>query len=371
MLALTMKQYDYITEKTVNHLCLCTGYDGVGRGLKRVFPKLRTISYVEIEAFACANLVTKMQAKQMDEAPIFTNLKTFPFGKFRGCVDILSAGFPCQPFSQAGKQKATEDPRHLYPYISDGIALCRPRYVLLENVEGIVASRTADGESVLLYVLKDLERRGYSCAWGTFSAAEVGAPHLRKRIFILAKLGDSQGAGLKGCNLGQGKTQSRGAGSWIMENSDIQGLERSYPIREQDQEGGNSRSTLHNSAWASRYPARPDREQFEWEEPRVVSNSKDIRCGGRKSQDDQDGSGIQESTKSKQSNFRSQTQGCDRDGGTSKIQVESKLGGAVDGATCGLDPTANRVDRLRLLGNGVVPDTCELAIRTLWEELNG
>jgi site-specific DNA-cytosine methylase len=185
-----MYEPNHITEAQVNHLCLCTGYDGVGRGLREVFPNLRTVAYVEIEAFAVANLVAKSEAEQMDAAPIFTNVKTFPYRKFRGCVDILSAGFPCQPFSAAGKRKATEDPRHLYPSIANGITLCKPRYVLLENVEGIVSAKTADGESVLLYVLRDLESRGYECAWGTFSAAEVGAPHLRKRIFILSKLGN-------------------------------------------------------------------------------------------------------------------------------------------------------------------------------------
>tara|TARA_R110001583_G_scaffold31420_7_gene107478 strand:- start:2626 stop:3639 length:1014 start_codon:yes stop_codon:yes gene_type:complete len=330
---------NHITEAQVNHLCLCTGYDGVGRGLREVFPGLRTVAYVEIEAFAVANLVAKSEAEQMDAAPIFTDVKTFPYRKFRGCVDILSAGFPCQPFSSAGKRKATEDPRHLYPYIADGITLCEPRYVLLENVEGIVSAKTADGESVLLYVLRDLESRGYECAWGTFSAAEIGAPHLRKRIFILAKLDNSNGGnerphGLEHRVLSTPSTE--GEASRLERTSDVAKL--GYPKHDglstsedwgsvsEEQEKGRMQELEGRCRESSLYPARPGQEQYEWESPRVVSNS--------------------------------------------NSETQSDMGGADDGATNRLNTTTNRVDRLRLLGNGVVPDTCTFAVRSLWNKLN-
>jgi len=175
---------DYTKELT--HLSLCTGYEGIGRGLRRIFPNVREVAYVEIEAFAIANLVAKMEKGYLYATPIYTDLKTFPYKEFYGKVDFLSAGFPCQPFSAAGRRASTEDPRHLYPYIARGISECRPTYVILENVEGITWSKTADGESVLKYVLGDLEERGYRTSWGVFSASEVGAPHQRKRVFILA-----------------------------------------------------------------------------------------------------------------------------------------------------------------------------------------
>ena len=175
---------DHTQELT--HLSLCTGYEGIGRGLRRIFSNVREIAYVEIEAFAIANLVAKMEEDVIHPTPVYTDLKTFPFTEFRGVVDFLSAGFPCQPFSAAGRRASTEDPRHLYPYIARGITECRPTYVILENVEGIISSKTADGESVLKYVLGDLEERGYKTAWTLVSASEVGAPHQRKRVFILA-----------------------------------------------------------------------------------------------------------------------------------------------------------------------------------------
>ena len=173
------------TTKTITHLSLCTGYEGIGRGLRRVLPNVREVAYVEIEAFAIANLVNKMEEGRIHPTPIFTNLKTFPYREFRGGVDILSGGFPCQPFSSAGKQKATEDPRHLFPYIAEGIRECQPRVVLLENVEGILSCKTGEGEPVLKYVGRTLEELGYTVEIGIFSAKEVGFPHERKRVFII------------------------------------------------------------------------------------------------------------------------------------------------------------------------------------------
>jgi site-specific DNA-cytosine methylase len=84
----------------------------------------------------------------------------------------------CQPFSAAGKRKGKEDPRHLWPWIASGIKDCQPGLCLFENVEGHISIG-------LPTVVSDLEEMGYTVSWGIFSAAEVGAPHQRKRVFIL------------------------------------------------------------------------------------------------------------------------------------------------------------------------------------------
>ena len=264
------------TTSISTYVSLCSGYDGIGIGLKRAIPNLRTIAHVEIETYAIANLIAKMEAGQLDACPVFTDLKQFPYRELRDRVTILSAGFPCQPFSSAGKRQATEDPRHLYPWIADGITAMRPRYVLLENVEGIISAKTGDGESVLKYVLGDLESRGYTCTWGIFSASEVGAPHQRKRVFIL------------------GYSSSERIES------------KSTP---KESECKRITDMVNNSG--TRYPARPYQQQHEWEEPRTTIKP---------------------------------------------------VGGTANG-------TSYRVDRLRLLGNGVVPDTCELAFNTLIQQL--
>jgi site-specific DNA-cytosine methylase len=163
-------------------ISFCSGYGGIERGLDLAGVKHRVLAYVEIEAFAIANLVAKMESGQLVPAPIFTDLKTFPAHLFRGCVDIITGGYPCQPFSAAGKRLGTEDPRHLWPYILDHINAIRPVRCMFENVEGHISLGLRE-------VIGDLEGAGYNATWGIFSAAEVGAPHQRKRVYIMANAG--------------------------------------------------------------------------------------------------------------------------------------------------------------------------------------
>jgi DNA (cytosine-5)-methyltransferase 1 len=166
------------TKKLPTVISFCSGYGGLERGLDLAGVKHRVIAYVEIEAFAIANLVSKMESGQLVPAPIFTDLKTFPAHLFRDCVDIITGGYPCQPFSAAGKRLGTEDPRHLWPYILDHIKAIRPVRCFFENVEGHISLGLRE-------VIGDLESAGYNSTWGIFSAAEVGAPHQRKRVYIL------------------------------------------------------------------------------------------------------------------------------------------------------------------------------------------
>ena len=167
------------TEKLPTVISFCSGYGGIERGLNLAGFRHRVISYVEIEAFCCENLATKMENNQLDAAPIWTNIKTFPAHVFRDKVTLITGGYPCQSFSAAGKRKGTDDPRHLWPYIKEHITTIRPIRVFFENVEGHITLGLRE-------VISDLESLGYVCAWGIFSAREVGAPHQRKRVYILA-----------------------------------------------------------------------------------------------------------------------------------------------------------------------------------------
>ncbi len=165
-------------DNTQNVISFCTGYGGIELGLRRAGVDVRTVCNVEIEAFVQANLVAKIEEGRLDNSPVWTDLKTFPASDFRGIVDGICCGYPCQPFSSAGKRQGEEDPRHLWPYLRKHIQTIRPSWVFAENVFGHLSLG-------LSTVLSDLEEDGYRCTWGIFSAEEVGAPHQRKRVFIL------------------------------------------------------------------------------------------------------------------------------------------------------------------------------------------
>ena len=94
-------------------------------------------------------------------------------------VDILTGGYPCQPFSTAGLRKGKNDERHLWPHVRDAISVIRPQFVILENVADhlTLGFRT---------VIGDLAKVGYDARWGLVRASDAGAPHQRKRLFITA-----------------------------------------------------------------------------------------------------------------------------------------------------------------------------------------
>ena len=168
------------------HFSLFAGIGGIDLGLRSVVEGLRTIGYVEGEAFCIAHLVAQMEAGKLDPAPIFPSFGEVNFRRFSGSVDIVSGGFPCQPFSQAGKREGVEDPRHLWPGIVRALEILRPQVAFFENVDGIASAKSPGYYSVLHHVLSDLEGLGFRATAGCYSAEEVGAPHRRKRWFILA-----------------------------------------------------------------------------------------------------------------------------------------------------------------------------------------
>ena len=193
------------TKELPTVLSLCTGYGGIERGLEFAGYQHRTIAHVEIEAFAAANLVAKMEEGKLVPAPVWSDLKTLPAHCFRNRVDVLTGGYPCQPFSAAGLRKGTEDPRHLWPYIYDHVRTIRPIRCFFENVEGHISLG-------LRQVIDDLEGLGYQTAWGIFSASEVGAPHQRKRVYILSQLQHPN------TNRGDGGAQSEREHQWPQES---------------------------------------------------------------------------------------------------------------------------------------------------------
>lgn len=160
-------------------LSLCAGYAGLDLGITIAEPRYRTVCYVEREAHAAATLVARMEDAALDRAPVWDDLRSFDGRPWRGRVHILSAGYPCQPFTYSGRRKGTDDPRHLWPEVERIIGEIEPPIVFLENVEGHVTLGLAQ-------VAGRLDQMGYTAKAGLFTAREVGASHTRRRLFILA-----------------------------------------------------------------------------------------------------------------------------------------------------------------------------------------
>lgn len=159
-------------------LSFCYGYGGLERGVSKVIP-IKPVAYVEIEAFQNFNLVAAMESGLVDKAPIWTNLKTFNGNPFHNKVHGIIGGYPCQGESLAGKRKLWNDERFLWPYIERAIHDVRPFWCFFENVAGHLTGSFP-------YILESLRNLGYSVETGIFTASEVGAPHKRERVFILA-----------------------------------------------------------------------------------------------------------------------------------------------------------------------------------------
>lgn len=125
-------------------------------------------------------------------------------------VDILCGGYPCQPFSAAGQRKGTDDERNLWPYFAEAICALRPRFVVLENVAG---HRSMGFDRVL----GDLAEIGYDAQWSSVRASDVGAPHRRERLFVLAHPSGDGWPRLNGGTSGASACDGR---KWLAAGSD-------------------------------------------------------------------------------------------------------------------------------------------------------
>ena len=164
------------------------------------------------------------------EAISYHDIKTADFTRHLGAVDIITGGFPCQPYSAAGKRKGKDDDRHLWPEMLRAIREVRPRWVVGENVFGIT---TWDGGVVLEEVCADLEAEGYAVQPFIIPACAVGAPHRRDRVWIVANATSWENNG-HGSQRFQPKPTWFDE-SWIVANADSNRLQRSI-LTEQHRE---------------------------------------------------------------------------------------------------------------------------------------
>ena len=319
----------------MNGLALCAGSGGLELGIGLALgEQYRTVCYVERNAYSSATLVARMEDEVLGAAPIWDDIKTFDGAVWRGQVDIVSGGYPCQPFSLAGKRRGQDDPRHLWPDVFRIVQEVQPTFCFFENVAAHLAMGYAD-------VKRDLEGEGYRVTCGIFSAAEVGGNHRRERLFILANRMRPRRRQKHGCAHGDEKTN----GQQGLHQPECVGEELAYSERD-----------------------RLERIVGDRAEEGAVERSGGTELANTKSQRER-GLAVQQGFR----NANPYSAGSlfpprpgDRDGWASILATDPTLEPAV----CGMvDGVASRLDRLHCIGNGVVPLVAAKAFVCLAAEL--
>lgn len=293
-------------------LSLCSGAGGLDLGVHGALGgRARTVCYVEHEVTACEVLAARIADGALDDAPIWTDLHTFDARLWRGRVDGIIGGYPCQPFSVAGKQLGAADPRHLWPRISAIVRDVQPTWCFFENVRGHVRIGLRE-------VRADLRCMGYDVHAGIFSAAEVGAPHQRERLFILAH---RESGHVGNATEWKRREDSSGGGGDLeyTHGARREGCERAGT----PEQGAPARSATRESGGVGAFPPGPG-DSAAWQ--RILREHPELAPA-----------------------------------------VEPALRGVADGLDAGMD--LSRTARLRITGNGVVPAAAALAFRTLWGRL--
>lgn len=291
-------------------LDLFSGIGGFSLGLERA--GFQTVAFCEIEKYP--RLVLE---KHWPGVPIFEDVRLLDGKQFRGTVELICGGFPCQPFSVAGKRRGKEDNRHLWPEMLRLIREIKPAFVIGENVAGFIKMALDD-------VLLDLESEGYTCQSFVIPACAVGAVHRRDRVWIIA------------CRSG-------------LSASD-------FSKKERKESGEDVADTNLSGRWKSnKKMAREASEQSDG--VCFQPEQTDTNTGSRR---------LQRSTKEQVSGF-SHIQGeLVRRGETIGILLdtsESAILGVCDGFP-------GRVDRVKALGNAVVPQIPELIGKAIIKSIN-
>ncbi len=183
---------------------LCTGYGGLDLAVEAFF-NAEMVWCAENDKYASKVIEARFNK------PNLGDIKQIDWSSIEP-IDILTAGYPCQPFSHAGHRKGENDERHIWPHILKGISILRPKFIILENVRGHLSLGFKE-------VLSDLAQNRYDAKWRIVRASDVGAPHQRARLFIIAY---SNGEGLQ-----RSRWKERRLGSEFATNTNIDACEES------------------------------------------------------------------------------------------------------------------------------------------------
>jgi DNA (cytosine-5)-methyltransferase 1 len=288
---------------------LFSGIGGLDLGLERA--GMKVIWQSEIDPYAC-----KVLKKHWPEVPNHGDIKQIDWATVER-PNVICGGYPCQPFSLAGRRQGTDDPRHLWPWVRTAISELRPDYAVLENVRGHL---TMGG----IEVIGELAEIGYDAEWRIVSAAGVGAPHRRDRLIIVAYpaqlFSDGVNDHARGCLEPEAVSELRNGGrASHVANTASKGLEGAV--------GQVSKGNGNGFTYGGAEMANTDSEQL-----------------GQRRQSQHAG----QARKIWEYNGTGQA----RYDGWQWWEVEPDVGRVADGIP-------HRVDRLRGLGNAVVPQVAE------------
>jgi DNA (cytosine-5)-methyltransferase 1 len=312
-------------------LDLFSGIGGFSLGLEAT-GHFETAAFCEIDPY-CKQVLKK----HWPNVPIFDDIRQLK-GTDIGTIDIITGGYPCQPFSVAGKQKAEQDPRHLWPEYFRLIQELKPTWVIGENVSGHI-------KLGLDSVLEDLASEGYSTRTFSISASSIGANHKRERIWTVAYSNDSRDR----------TSQHEANSNWEKINEGWQEQSFSEPSRQSENvantdcrlRGG--RRTIGSSRDDSKRKLHPTQKEQATHDIR----SKTIRCntvrGKTETMADSDSERLKEQWRSKSISTKGDKSECgSSEEGIGWWKTEPRVGRVAHGIP-------KRVDRLKSLGNAVVP----------------
>ena len=318
----------------------------------------RPIGYVEIDDYCQRVIAARIQDGFLPEAPIFSDVREFiqsgAAAEYRGFADVVTAGFPCQPFSAAGKQRSDTDGRNLWPETIECLRLVQPPIALLENVPGLLWATGSDERRYFGRILGDLAESGYDARWRVLSAAELGAPHRRDRVFILvytdqgrrkieADKREGEAAVLFGANFTGGR---EGAGH--VANSNMSGCGQLRITKSTETQRPTSQRSDCAIPNTNNGDQEPERE--------------DGRVGRKRIAEDAQTSDAHASRGRHEPQAQPVCAGRNCTQHRGWWEAEPAVGRVVDGL-------AHRVDRLRAIGNGQVPAVVAAVWQLLTEDL--
>jgi len=315
----------------MNHLDLFSGIGGFSLALEKV--GFKTVGFCEVDPY-CRLLLQK----HWKGVTIHNDIKKLEAKDIREPIDILTGGFPCQPYSVAGKQKGTDDNRYLWPDMFRVIKEIKPTFIIAENVRGIV--NIQDG-MVFETVCSNLESEGFEIQPFIIPAAGVGAPHKRERVWIV---GYSKHNGSLTSKIRRGNKEAD-AGTQKRQNQTIEPKRTSrsndYEVME------NSRRELHEGSSVREKNEDENRKEITNQYQRSSSTSKHHVADSKRIyvQGQQSGSGQEQSRRE------------------SWWEFEPNVGRVANGVP-------GRVHRLKGLGNSIVPQIAEEIGKAIWKTLN-